>query len=826
MNASYDWLKEMVPFALSPAELRDLITERCVIVDEMVRLRDDLRDVVVGVVVEAAPHPGSDRLTLTKVDAGTGTLLDVVCGASNVRVGARYPFAASGTVLPGGLKLEKRKIRGVVSNGMLCSARELALGEDADGILELDTVAAPGTPLLEAWPAGDIRLVIDVTPNRPDLLSHYGIAREIAASTGLPLSLARIPRDRTASPNGTTRQGPEALPVRRHGSRAEAASVVVELRDPVGCPRYTGAVIRGVKVGPSPAWLADRLIAVGSRPINNVVDITNYILHELGQPIHAFDLARLGGPAVVIRKAQEGERIRTLDGVERTLESYMTVIADSSRAQAVAGVIGGADSEVDEGTTDIFLEVAHFDPVSVRRTRRALGVSTDASYRFERGSDPALPLVALDRAVQLLGALANGRLDGDVADLCAAEIARRNIALRPSRVARVLGEDVPVAEIRRLLETIGFESTSDGEILHVTVPTWRPDAVAEIDLVEEVARLRGYDTFSSVMRPFRPGTTRDSPLEVMSARMRRMLVSEGLLEARPMPFVAGSDGQHVRVANPISENEAHLRRELLESLARRAEYNLSHMQRTVRLFEIGHAFEPAGGELPREELRAAALVLGDRRPPHWTEPHPPAFDAWDAKALAERIARVIAPPEARVELRTPDGEDGALWEVIIAGENGGIVRRVALDAPIWASPAFGIEITMARVSAERVALPGQTRYGSNKPDRQVARDHSARYRPLPVTPAAEFDLALLVPQQLPASEVERVIWAGAGELLENLVLFDEYRGSPVPEGFRSVAWRLTFRHPERTLRDKEIAGRREKLLRTLEGELGVRQRTT
>ncbi len=826
MNASYEWLKEMVPFALSPSELRDLITERCVTVDEVLRLREDLRDVVVGLVVDATPHPDSDRLTLTKVDAGTGDLLEVVCGARNVRVGARYPFAAAGTLLPGGLRLEKRKIRGVVSNGMLCSARELALGEDADGILELDTDRPPGTPLLEAWPVGDTRLVIDVTPNRPDLLSHYGVAREIAAATELPLRLSEITHDDGArSPSGARQQGASSLPVLRNATRAETAGVVVELRDPIGCPRYTGAVIRGVKVGQSPAWLADRLIAVGSRPINNVVDITNYILHELGQPIHAFDLARLDGPAVIIRKAQAGERIRTLDGVERSLDANMTVIADATRVQAVAGVMGGGESEVAETTTDIFLEVAHFDPPSVRRARRALGLSTDSSYRFERGTDPELPLVALSRALRMLETLTQGQLRGETVDLRADDTTRRTVGLRPSRVTHVLGEHVSVDEMTRLLGPIGFESTLDGENLQVRVPSWRPDVTREIDVIEEVARLRGYDTFSSVLRPFRPGTTQDSLLAKMSGTMRRVLVSEGLLEARPMPFVAGADERHVRLANPLSENEAHLRRELLESLARRAEYNLAHMQRTVRLFEIGHVFEPAGDGLPREELRAAALVLGDRRPPHWTEPQPPAFDQWDAKALGETMARTVAPADATIELRAPGGGEGALWEIEIAGERRGVVRRVALDAPVWASSAFGVEITLAVVSADQVAPPGETSYDA-VPDQLIARHHAVHFRPLPVTPAAEFDLALLVPIPLPSADVERVIRAAAGDLLESLALFDEYRGAPVPEGFRSVAWRLTFRHPERTLRDKEIAGRREKLLRTLEGELGVRQRTT
>ncbi|HEX5408635.1 MAG TPA: phenylalanine--tRNA ligase subunit beta, partial [Gemmatimonadaceae bacterium] len=381
MNASYEWLQSMLPVVLSPEAMRDLITARCCTVDELIHLRDDLRDVVVGVVVEAVRHPESDHLWVTKVDAGRGELLDVVCGAPNVQVGERYPFAPAGSTLPGGVKLEKRKIRGAISNGMLCSARELGLGHEHDGILRLDTLSPPGTPFLQAVGAGDARLVIDVTPNRPDLLSHVGLARELAAATGTSLTIPPIP-------GGDTVHIPTVAVAPRE---ARAGAVRVVLEDTEGCPRYDGVVIRGLSVRPSPTWLAERLIAVGSRPINNVVDITNYLLYELGQPMHAFDARTLAGPAVIIRRAHDGETLTTLDGVERTLSSSMTVIADQDRAQAIAGVMGGRAAEVTDATTDIFLEVANFQPSSVRRARRALAMSTDASYRFERGVDFELP---------------------------------------------------------------------------------------------------------------------------------------------------------------------------------------------------------------------------------------------------------------------------------------------------------------------------------------------------------------------------------------------------------------------------------------------------
>ncbi|HET7564627.1 MAG TPA: phenylalanine--tRNA ligase subunit beta [Gemmatimonadaceae bacterium] len=813
MNASYNWLRALVPFDLSPEELREVITAHTATVDELVPLREDLKDVVVGRVVEAAPHPNSDHLWVTKVDAGTGELLDVVCGAPNVRAGHTYPFAPTGSTLPGGLKLEKRKIRGAISNGMLCSARELGLGEDHSGILELDTDAAPGTPFLEAMPVGDTRLVIDVTPNRPDLLSHLGLAREIAAVTEEDFALPAISGGETV-----------AVPEPAWGERsARANGVPVELVDAEGCPRYMGVVIRGVRIGPSPNWIVERLLAVGSRPINNIVDATNYLLHELGQPMHAFDLSKLAGPAVSIRRAARGETITTLDGVVRTLDPAMTVIADAKRAQAVAGVMGGQESEVTEQTTDIFLEVAAFTPANVRRTRRQLGLSTDASYRFERGIDVHALSQALERAVRLIIAVAGGTVDGTPVDLGRRPLDRTVVPLRIERVTQLLGELIPMVEVTRLLESVGFSvQAAAGDLLVVTAPGWRPDVHIEADLIEEVARLKGYDFFPDELRPFRAGSVPDSPDALLARRVREALVGEGLLETRPMPFVAGSEDGYVRVANPLAENEAYLRRSLLETLARRAEYNFSHMQRDVRLFEVGAVFAPADGALPREELHAAALITGHRRPPHWTEPTPPDVDAWDAKGLGETLAHA-AFPTAKVETRPACGD--VLWDIVIDGEARGAVRQLSVDSPIWAAPVFGIELRLDVVVSAVIAAPGTARYVSSA-ERSAEAGHHLRYRPLPVTPSAEFDLALLVPVDMPAERVENVMRQGGGELLERLVLFDEYRGEHVPEGFRSLAWRLTFRHPERTLRDKEIAGRREKLLRTLEGELGVRQRTS
>jgi len=807
MNASYEWLRDFVSFSLTPEELRDLLTSRAATVDDLVRLRADLDEIVIARVIEAAPHPNSDHLWVTKVDAGRGELLDVVCGAPNVTAGALYPFAAVGTTLPGGLKLEKRKIRGAVSEGMLCSAKELGLGADHEGILALDVVATPGTRFLDAVPVGDTRLVVDVLPNRPDLLSHEGLAREIAAATGTPLGAPVISAESTFAHSAAAAGKP---PV-----------VSVEVEDTEGCPRYMAAVIRGVKIGPSPSWLSARVEAVGARSINNVVDATNYMLHGFGQPMHAFDLAKLDGNRIIVRRARKGEKIITLDGVERTLDPEMTVIADASRAQAIAGVIGGQGSEVTDATTDILLEVAAFDPRRVRATRQRLGVSTDASYRFERGVDAhALPR-HMRYAVDLIIAVAGGKLGGEPMDVSVELPSMPTIPVRTARVHLLLGEPIAASEISRHLQSIGFSVTTGNgsESVLVTPPTWRGDVVGEVEVIEEIARLHGYDAFPSDIRPFRPSVVPDSPLHITGNRVRQACVAAGLLEVRPLPFTRVEDEASIRVRNPLAEDEAFLRQSILDTLARRAEFNLAHMQRNIRLFEIGAVFARSERKesLPDERMHVAALVMGDRRPSHFTEPKPPHYDEWDAKAIAETIGESAFPGHA---ISCVPAEGDSLWTVTAGDVKVGDVRRVSLDAPAWAAPAFGVEINLQALGASVIAGAPVAEAG-HVPTEVTTKKFSA----IPAMPAIEVDLALIVPESIRAAEVERVIRDSAGDLLERLVLFDEFRGAGIPEGARSLAWALTFRHPERTLRDREVQGRTAKIVKSLEAELGVRQRT-
>ncbi|HJQ53163.1 MAG TPA: phenylalanine--tRNA ligase subunit beta [Gemmatimonadaceae bacterium] len=804
MNASYEWLRAFVPFQLNPTELRDLLTSRCATVDDLVSLREDLRDVVIARVVEASRHPNSDHLWVTKVDAGGSAQLDVVCGAANVTAGTLYPFAPVGAVLPGGVKIEKRKIRGETSEGMLCSARELGLGQDHEGIMALSLDATPGTRFLDAMPIGDTRLVIDVLPNRPDLLSHEGLAREIAAATGESVTRPDISEEKP-------------FVIRTHTVKATSGKVgdiTVKLEDTDGCVRYAGAVITGLKVGPSPDWLVQRLQSAGSRSINNVVDVTNYMLLGFGQPMHAFDLEKIARGTVVVRKTRGEELIKTLDGVDRTLPPGSVVIGDAERAQAIAGVIGGSGSEVSDETTDIFLEVAAFDPARIRATRRKLGISTDASYRFERGVDvDAIPGL-VDYAVRLILSVAGGIPQGSPIDLYPLPKRPQPISLRLARVSRLLGEPVESAEVEKNLRSVGFRIAPEAkDVFKISPPSWRHDVRSDVDLAEEIARLRGYDTFSSELRPFRASAVPDAPLVAVTKRLQETLVGAGLNEVRPMPFVADGKGGTVRVTNPLAEDEAYLRGDLLTTLIGRAEYNLSRMQGNVRLFEIGTAFfadneraaapGPKKADLPREEMHAAILIMGQRAPTHFTKAVQPSYDEWDIKFLGEHAA-AAAFPEMPIEMVPGAGD--VLWDIVVGGTKVGVARRLTLDAPVWAKPAFGVEINLEA----REQVPARNKL----------------YRPIPATPRVQVDLALLAPTTVTAAQIDAVIRKEAGELLESLTLFDEFVGQGIQEGFRSLAWALTFRHPERTLKDKEVQGRTDKIVQALAGELSVRQRTT
>lgn len=788
MNVSRRWLED---FLRRPLEVRDLAERLTMLgapVDAVESLHADLSDVLVAVVEEVRPHPNADRLQVCIVNGGTAERRNVVCGATNVAAGRKYPFAPVGATLPGGLRIEQRKLRGEVSEGMLCSRRELGLGQDGDGIWELQTDAAPGTPLLEALPIDDHRLVIDVGPNRPDLLGHKGVARELAASFGIPFRLPAIP----------SREIVDVPPVRRVGNSGEVGGVRVAIEDLAGCPRLLGAVIRGVKIAPSPPWLANRLEAIGVRAINNVVDATNYVMLELNQPMHAYDIARLQGPSVIARRANPGETLTTLDNVTRSLTPEMTVIADQSGPIGVAGVMGGAASEVTADTVDVFLECAYFTPTLVRRTRRTLGLSTEASYRFERGIDRWGGTESMRRCIEILSATAGGELSGAPVDLGPGPSNPPLIFLRPSRVAQVLGIEVPWHAVESYLVSIGatlVPKPADARIA-VEPPSWRPDLAREIDLIEEIARLHGYQNFPADLGPFRPSLLPDAPIERVTAEVRRGLVQQGLLEVLPLPMVPADGAESVRLANPISSTEGHLRRRLLPGLVRLVERNWANHVADVRLFEVGTVFATgAPGERPREERHVAAVLTGRREPPHWTGTGEGHFDRWDLKGHFE-AAVALAVPGGTVQV------EGDGWIALDSrGRVVGQAELIVADAPAWASPLFGFELALD----DALRVP-------------------ARFAPLPTTPSSERVLALLLPEGTTAQQVEGLLRRAGSPLLESVVVESEYRATELPPGTRSVAFRLTFRAPDRTLRDTEVDAVEAQILALLASELGIRRR--
>lgn len=802
MNISWNWLRALVPgLDGTPRELADRLAMLGAPVDELVDIGQPLRDVIIGRVAEVRRHPNAERLSLCRVDVGGADLVEVVCGAPNVQAGTFYPFIPEGGELPGGVRIERAKIRGEESRGMLCSARELGLGRDHEGILELHGTFTPGDRFIEAVQLDDVRLAVDVTPNRPDLLSHLGIAREVAPGGAASLVL----------PGFTARNGGvPPLSFREDARSAEAAGVRVTVEDAIGCPHYTGTAIRDVRIGASPEWLASRLRAIGLRPINNVVDATNYVLHELGQPLHAFDQDTLGDD-VVIRQTRAGETLVTLDGERRALAPGMLVIADATRPIALAGVMGGQDTEVSEATRNIILECAIFDARAIRQTRRSLGMSTDASYRYERGVDPEGVERAVQRAAELIVHVAGGDVVPEVASVRDARPERPRIRLRASRVTQVLGVSIPLGRIAEHLESIGFSVRSHApDAIDVEVPGHRRyDVFREDDLVEEVARRHGYDEFPDELRPYRPSAVPPDEVAALEDRLRTLLVGHGLLEARSAAFVPAGEGD-VALLLPLSSAESRLRNALLPGLLHRVEANFNHGVRDVRLFELGTAFAPGGDDgIPRETTRLAVVLTGSRTPPHWSG-ESGMVDVWDLKGIAQAIADGLGLQlepgldndathgrrlDARLSFRIRTAEARVLGY-------GGRIRDGALDAPAWASAVWALELDITGLEERRIT----------------------EFRALPAFPGIERDLALLVADGLPAATVEATIRGSAGELLEDVHVFDLYHGEGVQPGMRSLAFRLRFRAADRTLTDREIDPVVDRLLRRLRDEHNVERR--
>lgn len=795
MKIPYGWVREMVDVELSAEDAADRLVNAGLEVAGVTPIAPDLKGVVVGEIEAIERELGDShghRLLLCRVTTGRARF-PVVCGAPNTKVGVRAAFAPPGAMLPGGRAIGVAKIRGVESHGMLCSERELGLGEEHEaGLLTVD--GAPlGADLVDHLGLDERVLEIEITPNRPDCLSIIGVARELAALTGARLRPPRI-----------------ALRESREPARA-LARVRVEARDL--CPRYTVRVVTGLRVEPSPAWMAARLRACGLRPISNVVDITNYVLWELGHPLHAFDADRVAAQTIVVRRAAAGERFTTLDGQTRTLDASMLVIADPERAIGLAGVMGGENSEVSAATTRVLLESAYFDPATTRRTSRALGLRTDAAYRFERGADIEGLAAAGDRAAQLMAELAGGVVARGRLDAYARRRKPVRVRLRLSRVERVLGIVPTRAHARRILGGLGLAVRDRGAaVLDVEVPSFRRDLTMEDDLAEEIMRIWGYDKLPSTL----PGgatvrVARESDRLRQEGLVRRALVGAGLLEAVTLSLsdparAAALDPTHtpVMLLNPLSQDASHLRTHPLEGVLGVVATNARRQQADVRIFEVARTYQhAAGGDTATAEPRWLAIaVSGARRDPSWhggTEP----VDVYDAKGLAEHaLASVGVEGETRAggALRGFEADcHGSL--VTRAGEALAEFGEIAASA----RAAFGIDAPVFAAAVRLDALP-------------TARTVE-RTRPLPRFPSVQRDMAFqLTDPALTTAAVDAVIRREAGPLLRDVAVFDVFR---LPDGSRSVAWRLTFQAEDRTLTDDEVNAIHGRVTARVSAELGI-----
>ena len=808
MKISLEWLRRYLPLKRSLEEVEEGLTLIGFEVEGVERIGlPPLENVLVGEVLSMGRHPNADRLTLCQVRVQKGEEAnEIVCGASNYEVGDRVAVALSGAVLPGGVKIKRSKIRGVVSNGMMCSARELALGDDHEGIMVLESRPEIGTPIDEVFPEGDVIFDIEITPNRPDCLSYIGVARELGAYFRLPLSLPEISSedsDESASSPNELLKG-------------------VRIETPENCPHYLGYPIAGITIGPSPEWLSRLITAIGLRPVNNVVDVTNYVLHETGQPLHAFDAAKIGGQTIVIRQAQEGEEITTLDDRLRRLEPENMVIADLERPMAVAGVMGSIDAEVDEGTTDVVLESAFFDPTNIRRTSRQLGLSTDASYRFERGVDPSLTKRAARRAIDLIVEVAGGRCLGAPHVGGRPPKFDRKIEIDASFIERQLGfevEEERIWEIFRSLELEVEEPVEGRDVHKVRIPSHRADLERPIDLVEEFLRIYGTDRIpdSEVSTPTvaqeddRVSRFRSQAASFFRAQGFSECVNLSMCELEAVEaWYGGESPDLLRLANPLTEDQTHLRPSLIPGLLENLRLNRFRGSDVERLFEIGSIFRADEGTV-WELLSVGFLHVKSPRSGGWLVREEPDF--YTVSGLAERLLSSVGVDLAGLTFQPLIDEHA--WQ---EGHSGWLGEfRNGFEAKIGT-----VDLKMLKAwEIEGTVLAGSISFLPAFLRRELP---AVSYRPDSPYPSATKDIALVVSETESAETVRSRLESISNEAVadqfavESVSIFDVFRGEGLPDGTKSFAFALAFRSDQRTLTDDEVNSVFEQIvLRIAEG---------
>lgn len=801
MKILYSWLSEFVDTRLSPPQIRDALTMAGVEVSACRFLGEGMEQVVTAKIEELRAHPNADRLSLCRVTDGSRAY-DIVCGAKNMQAGDLVALARPGAKLPNGMEIRTSKIRGQVSEGMLCSEQELGISEESAGILILPADTVPGTPLASAIGMEDWLLEVDITPNRGDCLSVLGVAREIGAITGEPVTL----------PDASVREDGPAI----------ADLAAIRVTDTDLCPRYSARVITGVTVAPSPPGIRRRLSLCGVRPINNIVDATNYLLLETGQPMHAFDLDRLAGRRIDVRRSGESRTFTTLDGVERAILPEMLLIWDGEGPVAVAGVMGGKNTEVLPETRRVLFESAHFFPPSIRSTSRRLGLASESSYRFARGVDPAGTRYAADRAVSLLAKSASFSVAAGMADVGGDKSFSRKVPFRPLRAVQVVGKEYTPRECATVFRKLGFTvNGTEKDRWSVTVPSHRFDVEREIDLIEEVARLSGYDsiptTYPESNAPeFSPDDRFAAEIETVSEFLR----AEGFCQAINFSFVSGREWEGhagrlafdpadaMRLANPISEEMTIMRPHLLMGLLSNVQGNLRHFLEEIRLFEVGKAFGKSFSSRQFEEDRLGIVLHGRRSPWSWKGSGEP-LDFYDLKGVTESVLALLGkgPVHFIPALDRPFLDPGKSAVILRDGEEIGwlgLVHRELLDA---------------------MEIPGTVWYAELRVRAAMVRSAEAIYRPIPKFPPVSRDFACIFPADVPVGDVLAMLREISPEI-EEASVFDVYTGEQIGEGNKSVAFRVRIQPRDRTLTDLEVHSIHTKIVKLLENRFGGKIRAS
>ena len=797
------WLTDYLKIDVSAEELGEMLTMAGLELEALEDKGKALADVCVAQINGIEKHPNADRLSVCEITDGQDRYV-VVCGAGNMKEGDKVAFAKAGTVLPAtqkfpeGVKIKRSKIRGQDSEGMLCSADEMGLLGGEDGIMILSPKAELGTSMSDEIGYDGVIFEVGITPNRPDCMSIFGIAREVSAILG----------ENLLKPSFSIKEGGESISER----------VTVEVEDTDACPRYCCRLIEGVKIEPSPAWLRERLEHCGIRSVNNVVDVTNFVLLEQGQPLHAFDCDKLDKGSISVRKAREGEMMETLDGVERELLVEDLVICSGDRPVALAGIMGGADSEIYDATSSVLLEAAYFSPVGIRKTSKRNGLKSESSTRFEKGIDINNVSFALDRAAELISRLSGGTVARGLIDVYPDPVSPREISLSADRVCGLVGISTDSHEIAGLLEGLEFEvlSLSADELL-LRVPTFRVDIEREVDIVEEVARLLGYDNIPSVLPEVPMVAKKPNVITVMEKRLRDIFVSYGFLEAINYSFESpellrtfGFE-ESIRIMNPISQELSEMRMSLLPSLVKNVRLNLSRQNQDVRLFESGKVFYPKNmDQLPNEVKKFAAIATGKRAPEIWDGER---FDFFDIKSVLERSLEVLS-VDTRIEFGSISPDHGFLWPgkssaVLVDGNILGVVGELhphLLEKLEISESVYVLELDLSLLSV-------------------VYTSFERKFSPLPKFPSLRRDIALVVDDVVPVREILAVIKKTDSGIIENAWVFDVYKGNSLEKGKKSVALSLILRNRERTLTDEDANRVQQDVLKSLEKTIGAELRS-